>query len=136
MSYRVILYHKHPTSAKTVFFKFNDGSICAFEKLPTLAQIVKCSSETLQHPASILAETEQRLGLETGGLKAEGEYLQMVEVPGQRIQIILAGINSLDAPLPIAEKNNAEFIALTQARGLPDIELELLRHAYELILGG
>lgn len=76
------------------------------------------------------------MGLDDGTLKAEAEYRHSVEVPGGTIQIILANIATMDPPFEQAEKANARFIDLTQARGLPQIELELLRHAYELVLGG
>jgi hypothetical protein len=74
--------------------------------------------------------------LPSGSLKAEGEYHQMVEVPGKKIQIILGEITTVDPPFDEAEKAGASFIDLTQARGLPQVELELLRCAYELVLGG
>jgi hypothetical protein len=57
-------------------------------------------------------------------------------VPGEDIDILLASITTVDPPFEEAEKSNAQFIDLTQARGLPPVELELLRSAYELILGG
>jgi hypothetical protein len=93
-------------------------------------------ANTLNHPAAILRQAERQLDFPGDCLKAEGEYRQTVEVPGGAIQIILAAITTLDPPFEEAEKNGASFIDLTQARGLPDIELLLLRAAYELVLGG
>jgi hypothetical protein len=90
----------------------------------------------VNHPAAILQQTEKRLGFPADSLKAEGEYRQMVEVPGEKIQVILAEITTMDPPFEEAEKLGASFIDLTQARGLPQIELQLLRCAYELVLGG
>jgi hypothetical protein len=136
MSYRVILFHKHPTSARTLFLKFKDNSVCSLEKIPDLAQLIDHHPDSLLHPAFVLSQLEKELGFPPAMLKAEGEYLQHVEVPGEVIQIILANINSMDPPFELAEKIGASFIDLTQARGLPQIELELLRHAYELVLGG
>ena len=78
---------------------------------------------------------EKLLGFESGTLKAEGEFLQTVEVPGEAIQIILANVAMMDPPFDVVEKIDASFIDLTQARGLPQVELELLRFAYELVLG-
>jgi hypothetical protein len=93
-------------------------------------------STMVNHPAAILRETEERLEFPEGSIKAEGEYRQMVEVPGEKIQIILGQITTMDPPFEEAESIGASFIDLTQARGLPQVELELLRHAYELVLGG
>jgi hypothetical protein len=88
------------------------------------------------HPAAVLDETEHRLGLPKDTLEIESEYRQTVEVPGENIEILLASIKTIDPPFDVVEKSNAVFIELTQARGLPAVELELLRSAYELILGG
>ena len=35
MDYRVILYHKQSTSARTRFLLFASGSVCAFEPIPS-----------------------------------------------------------------------------------------------------
>jgi hypothetical protein len=137
MDYRVILYHKQATSARTRFLKFDNDSVCAFEKLPKLAQLVAVSADDpALHPAAVLTSVEQKLGLATGDLEAEGEYRHSVEVPGGRIAVILAGITTIDPPFELADRAGATFIDLTQAKGLPQVELELLRHAYELLMGG
>ena len=79
---------------------------------------------------------EDSMGFKAGTLKAEGEFLQVVEAPDEQVQIILANITTMDPPFDVAEKIGAQFIDLTQARGLPQVELELLRFAYQIILGG
>ena len=137
MEYRIILYHKQASSARTRFLKFSHDSVCAFTAIPKLAQLVEGqTTNMLVHPSAVLREVERRLGLANGSLKAETEYRQHVSVPGGNIQIILACIDTLDPPFEAAEKADASFIDLTQSRGLPQIEMELLRHAYELVMGG
>ncbi|MEJ2590806.1 MAG: hypothetical protein P8178_05290 [Candidatus Thiodiazotropha sp.] len=137
MDYRVILYHKQATSARTRFLRFAHESVCAFEPIPMPAQLLDADDgKMINHPAAILQEVEKRLDFPAGCLKAEAEYRHTVEVPGKRIQIILANITTMDPPFEQAEKAHAGFIDLTQARGLPMVELQLLRHAYELVLGG
>jgi hypothetical protein len=137
MDYRVILYHKQATSARTRFLKFDSGTVCAFDPLPMPAAVLdEDNSSTINHPAAILKDAERRLSLPAGSLKAQGEYHQMVEVPGETVQIILSEITTMDPPFVEAEQAGASFIDLTQARGLPSVELELLRSAYELVLGG
>jgi hypothetical protein len=115
---------------------FDNQSVCAFEPLPNLSAVVSSRPSAVYHPTAILSKTEKRLGLETDTLTFESEFRQTVEVPGENIDILLANINTMDPPFEVAEKSNAKFIDLTQARGLPPVELELLRSAYELILGG
>jgi hypothetical protein len=137
MDYRVILYHKQATSARTLFLKLETNSVCLFDPIPMPADLLESDpGNTINHPAAILQETERRLGFPVGCLKAEVEYRHTVEVPGRTIQVILAAITTIDPLFEEAEQSGASFIDLTQARGLPDIELLLLRHAYELVLGG
>lgn len=137
MDYRIILYHKQATSARTRFLKLGHNSVCLFEPIPKLAELLdREPGNTINHPAAILQEAERELDFPAGCLKAEGEYRQTVGVAGRTIQIILAAITTIDPPFEEAEKMGARFIDLTEARGLPDIELLLLRHAYELVLGG
>ncbi len=137
MDYRVILYHKQATSARTRFLKYANESVCAFSPLPMPAAVLdEDDATTVNHPAAILQAVEKRLDFPAGSLKAEGEYHQTVDVPGEKIQIILGEITTMDPPFDEAERAGAKFIDLTQARGLPSVELELLRSAYELVLGG
>lgn len=136
MDYRVILYHKQATSARTRFMKFSYGSVFAFSPVPALAQLCDQNNNMAIHPAAIIKEVEEKIGLPGGSLKAEGEFQHAIDVPGEEIQVLLTEITTTDPPFDTAEKNNASFIDLTQARGLPQVELELLRSAYELILGG
>lgn len=112
MDYRVILYHKQATSARTRFLKYAYNSVCAFESIPIPAQQLDGDqpSNMLNHSAAILQQVEQRLSLPAGCLKAEGEYRHNVEVSGKTIQILLACITTIDPPFEEAERANAEFI--------------------------
>ena len=135
-SYRVMLYHKQATSARTRFVKFDSGSVLGFDPLARLAQVDDAKAgNTRVHPASVLRETEQRLGLDANTLVAEPEFQHAIDVPGGVVQVLLAAISTMDPPFEAVEKAGGRFIDLTQARGLPPVEMEMLRHAYELVLG-
>ncbi len=137
MDYRVILYHKQSTSARTRFLRYGYDSVCAPNSLPTLSQLVEGQGDgTALHPTAVLQALEQQLDLPAGSLKADAEFQHQVEVPGGSIPIILAAFTTMDPPFDAAEQAGARFIDLTQARDLPAIELALLRKAYEVILGG
>ncbi|MEJ2694551.1 MAG: hypothetical protein P8166_16365 [Candidatus Thiodiazotropha sp.] len=129
MDYRIILYHNQATSARTRFLKFAHESVCAFEPIPMPAQVLEQedAGNMVNHPAAILQDVERRLALPAGCLKAEGEYRHSVEVPGRSIQILLVCITTMDPPFEEAEKVDAQFIDLTQARGLPGVENARLR---------
>jgi hypothetical protein len=137
MDYRAILYHKQATSARLRFLLFAHDSVCAFEPIPTLAQVLAGQQENpAVHPAPVVRQLEQEFGFVAGSLRAEEGYRFLVEVPSRNIQVLLIAIDSIDPPFEVAERIGGRFIDLTQARGLPPVELELLRGAYELVLGG
>ena len=83
----------------------------------------------------MISRTERDLGLAPGSLESEGGFRAKVEAPGGLIEVFLARFTSIDPPFEWAEQQGAKFIDLTQARGLPAVELQILRRAYEQILG-
>lgn len=136
---RLIMYHKQSTSARTRFLKLAHGGVCAFDALPRLAQLSDAEpgdpARVLQHPAALLSRAEQSMGLPRGGLELDTAYRVRLDVPGDPIEVFLARFTDVDPPIVQAESAGACFIDLTQARGLPPTELQLLRLAYESILG-
>ena len=137
MDYRAIVFHKQATSARLRFLLFESGSVCAPQPIPQLAQAhAGQQPETPLHPAPLTRELTQAWNFEADSLRAEEGYRFVVEVPNQTIQIVLLALDTIDPPFEQAERIGARFIDLTQARGLTPVELELLRGAYELVLGG
>jgi len=138
-SARLIMYHKQSTSARTRFLKLGHGGVCAFEPLPPMSQVPKRDEfppdKVAQHPAVLISRAEQVLGLPRSGLEREPGYRVRVVVPGETIEVFLARFTDIDPPFELAELLGADFIDLTQARGMVPAERQLLRLAYELILG-
>ena len=134
---RVIFFHKQATSARLRFLRFAYHSVCAFEPLPKLAMLMdeEDAAGVALHPAAIIQQAEQKLGLSCGELKAEGEYRACVDVAGGPVNILLLRFTSIDPPFALAEKIQAAFVDLPEARDLVQVELELLRKAYELLIG-
>lgn len=134
---RLVLFHKQGTSARTRFLRFAD-SLLAFAPLPEGA-VLRSESEpqgaVLTHPAPVLKQAEEALGLPPGSLAAETEFSAMVDTPQGEVQILLAGFTTIDPPFVAATDAGGRFVAITEARGLPSIELELARRAYTTILG-
>lgn len=139
-STRVILFHKQSTSAMTRFFKSNDAGVLIGGDLPEQARVVtgevEASSAVVAHPAAIIAELAKWLSLPADAMEVESEYVELLEVPAQVIRVCLIRFTTIDPPFAEAEKANASFIALTQARTLAAVELELLRSAYIQIMEG
>jgi hypothetical protein len=135
---RLIMYHKHPTSARLRFLKLSYGGVCGFEPLPTLSQLLDEKPEDFvaAHPAPLVNAAERQLGMDTGELEADGEYKAYVDVPEGVIQVYLARFTGIDPPFDAAEAQGAEFVDLPQARNMTQVELELLRKAYEVVMTG
>lgn len=138
---RLIMYHKQDTSARLRFLKLAYGGVCGFAPLPTLAQLIDgCPSDTAGrlalHPAPLLMQARQILGLGVDDLEAVAEFREMVDVPDGPVQVFLARFTTIDPPFNHAHSQGAQFIELPQARDLPQVELELLRAVYTLVIGG
>jgi hypothetical protein len=125
------------------FLKLAHGGVCGPEPLPVLSQLIDGEvispgpgCDVLHHPAHLVTQAEQSLGLPTGSLEVEGEFHEQVDVDGGPLDIYLARFTAIDPPLELTRRHDGEFIDLTQARGLPVTELELLRKVYEFALGG
>ena len=138
---RIIIFHKHPVSAKVRFLRQAYGGICGFDSLPKLSSIIEDDAQSEQdnvvtHPLQITHEAEKYLSLEKDSLQLENEYQQRVEVPDGVVSIYLAGIKGHDTPDQKLEENNTQLQLITEMRGLIPVEMLLLRRAYEVIMEG
>lgn len=131
---RLILFHKQKTSARTRFLRFAD-TVLAFGGLPASAQVAAEAGSVRPHPAVHLHAAEQRLGLPPGSLEALPEFEHDVETGNDVVPVLLAAFTSIDPPFAAAEAIGGRFVAITEARGLPPVELDLLRKAYEILIG-
>ncbi len=138
MASRLIMYHKQSTSARTRFLKLPYGGVCGFAALPAEASIDEgggIAPKVVTHPALVLRDAEVRLGLPSGSLEMEPRFRCEVAAGDERTEVFLARFTSIDPPFETAQAHGRTFIDLTQARGLPPVELDLLRLSYERILG-
>lgn len=144
---RLILLHKQSTSGRVRFYCARLAAeagadaaptVLVFEPLPALAELrgADDTPPAHMHPAGFLRDAEQRLGLPADGLVAETEFSAWVDTPEGDVPVLLARFASMDPPFELAARQGAGFIAMTDARRLPVIERELLRRAYETVLGG
>jgi hypothetical protein len=132
---RLILFHKQKTSARTRFLRFAD-TVLAFGPLPASAKLLPEDTEPVrQHPAAHLRAAEERLALPIGSLEPVPDFHIDVATEEGPVPVLLAGFTSIDPPFAAAEAVGARFAAITEARGLPAVELELLRRAYEVLIG-
>ncbi len=138
---RVIIFHKHPVSAKVRFLKQAYGGICGFESLPALAsvlddEVLEKEDNVVSHPAVIARQAEQVLGLEEGGLDIASEYLQQIDVANGMVNVYLLGLLGHETPDDTLMDQGASLHLITEIRDLPPVEMELLRRAYVAIMEG
>jgi hypothetical protein len=134
---RLLLFHKQGTSARTRFLRFGD-SLLALAPLPAGAVLrdeEAVPGRIRPHPAALLKQAEEKLGLPGGSLLIETEFSATLDTPQGEVPVLLAGFTTLDPPFAAAESLGGRFVALTEVRGLPATELELVRRAYTAILG-
>jgi hypothetical protein len=135
---RVILYYNGAISALTLFVQHANGSVCSPSPLPLLSSALE--SEEMAHdvvsthPASVVQAAGTALDLPIHLLKAESGYRERIETPGGIITVYLARFDLLDPPHQLVESKDCRFRTLTQLRGQPPAEMELLRHAYAYIM--
>jgi hypothetical protein len=137
---RLILFHKHPVSARMNFMYFQYGGVCGFEPLPRLSALVE-SDKTLKsgfhaHPAVLSAWGEEKLGISRGALSIEAEFCETVEVPTRDITVYLAGLDGYEIPDPEKWRYPARSRNLLECVGLPPVEMLLLQRAYTVVMGG
>lgn len=134
---RLLLFHKQGTSARTRFLRFGD-SLLAFASLPAGAVLRAedtAPGNVLPHPAALLKTAETKLGLAGGSLELVPEFSATVDTPQGELPVLLAGFTTLDPPFGAADSVGGRFVALTEMRGLPATEMDLVRRAYTVILG-
>ena len=133
---RLILLHKQSTSGRVRFLCLPYG-VVAFEPLPSLAAMRdEDYSPTIQiHPTALVREAEIQLGLPEGAIEPDAEFSAWVDTPEGDVPILLGVFTELDPPFTAAERTNSRFIALTECRQLSEVERDLLRRAYEHVLG-
>lgn len=133
---RLILVHKQKTSGRLRFLRLPHGTV-AFTPLPPLSGPIDNagSPRVVHHPAAFLKAAEDRLGLPTGSLAHEPEFQATVDTPNGPVDMYLASFTTIDPPFDQAAALGGKFIAITEAAGGMPVEMDLLRHAYEVLLG-
>ncbi|GLK58115.1 MULTISPECIES: hypothetical protein [Azotobacter] len=132
LSWRILLCHKHPVSARLRFLIPTGGGVVLPQTLPRLAVIAEDQEAPVQcHPASALRALQETMAL-GWQLELIGEFRLNMEVPGQIMPIYLAALAGHELPPP---PEGTRWIELTQSIGMPWLDRELLRRVYEELIG-
>lgn len=133
---RLLLIHKQGSSGRVRFLCLASG-VVAFQPLPPLAALRdEAYSPTVQfHPAAVVREAEVHFGLPEGAIEPVAEFQAWVDTPAGDVPVLLAAFTGIDPPFAAVERTGSRFIAMTEARRLSEVERNLLRRAYEHVLG-
>lgn len=133
---RLLLVHKQKTSGRLRYLCLPSG-ILAFTPLPAEAVLRgETWSQTLQvHPTAPLREAEIHLGLPEDALEPVPEFQCWAETAQGDLPVLIGAFTAIDPPFAAAERIGARFIAITESRHLTPIERDLMRRAYEHLLG-
>jgi len=133
---RLLLLHKQATSGRVRFLCLSSG-VVAFKPLPALAALRdEDYSPTIQfHPSAVVREAEIHLGLAEGGVEPVADFQAWVDTPEGDVPVLLAAFAGIDPPFAAAQRIHGRFIAITESRQLSEVERNLLRRAYEHVLG-
>lgn len=131
----LILYHKHPTSARTRFLRLAHGGICDTGRVPADAELAP-PPKLSRHPAMPIRSAAERLGLPVDALMPDVSFRCGLRIGDSVEQVHLGCFVGIDPPFAVADAIHAEFIDLIQASGvLVSAELALLRLVYDHVLG-
>ena len=133
---RLLLIHKHGTSGRVRFLCLSSG-VVAFKPLPALSALRDENfSPTIQfHPTAVVREAEIQLGLAEGAVEPVADFQAWVDTPEGDVPVLLAAFPAIDPPFEAANRIHGRFIAITESRQLSEVERNLLRRAYEHVLG-
>lgn len=134
---RVILCHFDSYSTALVFARYGD-SVLAPAPLPETASAIPVLSDVdAQHaPGAVLDAFVARYGLDPTKLKLDDDFQAWLSSDGDPIRIHLARFTTIDAPHEALEPSGGVFKPISGMRGMPMIELNLMRQAFNLIMGG
>jgi len=136
LSPRLILVHKQSTSGRLRFLSLPDGML-AFVPLPESAALRdEDYPVTVEiHPAAVIRAAESRLALPENSIEPVADFHCWADTPDGDIPILLAAFTTIDPPFAAAEGCGGRFIAITEARRASEVERNVMRRAYEFILG-
>jgi hypothetical protein len=137
-NHRLLLYYKGDISALMLFAQHSSGSICFPEPLPALSSALEpeefTSGKVSTHPAMQVNNINRLLQLDNDLLRVEPEFSEQIDTPGGIIIVHMARFMLLDPPHKLMQSRNCRMRTLSELRGRPPAEMELLRRAYTKVM--
>jgi len=134
---RVILSHYDSYSAALVFARYG-ASILATTPLPQSAAPMPAPGDVteLHNPGAVLAAIVAQAGLDPVLLRLDEGFQEWMSSDSGPIRLHLVRFTTLDTPRQAIEPLGGVFKSISEMRGLPMIELNLLRQIFNLTMGG
>ena len=134
---RVILCHFDSYSTALVFARYG-ASILAPAPLPESAAPMPAPGDAVeQHaPSAVLDALVAQMGLDPTQLRLDDGFQAWMTSDNGPIRIHLVRFTTLDAPPQAIEPFGGVFKPISEMRGLPMIELNLMRQVFNQIMGG
>ena len=129
---RLIIYHKHASSARILFFALN-GLFCHCDGLPPESKIVNSSieEERVDYPETLITTITKSLEISSNILEIEKTFMAIAKSEDIAINIYLARFTTIDPPdeeLKHLESRNAlsiEVMLIRSKRFLDDLYLSI-----------
>lgn len=138
--HRLLLYYKGDISALTLFAQQSSGSVCFPSALPHLSTALESEefevAKVNVHPAMLVSHINQSLQLDNDLLRVEPGFSEQIDSPGGVITVHMARFMLLDPPHQLMQSRDCRMRTLTELRGRPPAEMELLRRAYVKVMEG
>jgi hypothetical protein len=134
---RVILCHFDSYSTALLFARYG-GSVLAPTPLPESASAMPAPGDaTEQHnPGAVLDALVAQHGLDPTQLKLDDGFQAWLSGDDGPIRVHLARFTTFEAPREAIEPLGGVFKPISEMRGMPMIELNLMRQVFDLVMGG
>ena len=134
---RVILCHFDSYSTALVFARYG-ASILASAPLPESAAPMPAPGDiSEQHAqAGVLDMLVAQFGLDPAKVSLDEDFQAWMTSASGPIRIHLVRFTTLDAPPQAIEPLGGVFKSISEMRGMPMLELNLMRQVFDQIMGG
>lgn len=134
---RVILCHFDSYSAALHFARYGD-SILAPAPLSAQASAIAAPESAAEHhnPTPVVDALAARYGLDPAQLRLDDGFEAWLSGESGPVRVHLVRFTTFDPPHAAIEPLGGVFKPISQMRGMPQIELNLMRQVFNLIIGG
>ncbi len=134
---RVILCHFDSYSAALNFARYGD-SVLAPAPLSAQASAIAAPESAAEHynPSPVVDALAAQCGLDAGQLLLDHDFQAWLSDNSVPVRIHLVRFTTFEAPHAAIEPLGGVFKPISGMRGMPPLELNLMRQVFNQIIGG